>query len=129
MRATRIILAVFAFCAGYLISTFIIMVALRIPKVIVDNSNLVSAGVAVVFSFLVWQGAAHIQAQLLTRMFQGGFIGGVLAFGLTFIGALVLYPDCNICPVMSMFAAPIGFVIGLFGGWLVWKIRSATIIH
>src|SRR6476620_10853500 len=129
MRATRIILAVFAFCAGYLIATFVIMLALPIPKVIVNNSNLASATVGVAFSFLVWKGTARLQRQVLTRMFQGGFIGGVLAFGLTFIGALVLYPDCNICPVMSMFAAPIGLVIGLFGGWLVWKIRSATITH
>ena len=126
MIATRIVLGVLTFFAGYLVATFVIESTLPVPKVIVNHSNLVSAVTGVVFSFFVWIGTAGVQKQLLTRMLLGGFIGGVLTFVLTIVGAVLLYPGCNICPVMSIFIAPFGFVLGLFGGWFFWKKKSAN---
>lgn len=127
MKSIRIALAVFAFIAGYLIITWISMSVLPVPKVIVNNSNLVSAVAGVAFSFFVWKGTAGVQEQLLTSMFKGGFIGGILCLILAFVGALLLYPDCNICPVMSIFIAPLGFVLGLLVGWMVGKKKAANI--
>ncbi len=126
MTAMRIVFAVFALLAGYLITTLVIMSTLPIPKAIVHNSNLVSAVVAVAFSFFILKVTANRQEQLLNRLLRGGIIGGVLGFALSFFGALLIYPDCNICPVMSIFFAPLGFVLGLLGGWLVWKKKSAS---
>jgi hypothetical protein len=125
MKSVHIALVVFAFIAGYLITTLINMSVLPVPKVIVNNSNLVSTLVGIAFSFFVWKGTAGVQKQLLTSMFKGGFIGGILFFILAFVGALLLYPDCNICPVMSIFVAPLGFVLGLLVGWLIGKKKAS----
>lgn len=127
MKSIRIVLAVFAFIAGYLITTLISMSVLPVPKVIVNNSNLVSAVVGIAFSFFVWKGTAGVQKQLLSSMFKSGFIGGILCLILAIVGALLLYPDCNICPVMSIFIAPLGFVLGLLVGWFVGKKKAANI--
>lgn len=121
MKSERIALAILAFIAGYLITTLINMSVLPVPKVIVNNSNLVSVLAGAACSFFVWKGTAGVQEQLLTSMFKSGFIGGIICFILAVVGALLLYPDCNICPVMSIFIAPLGFVLGLLVGWLVGK--------
>jgi hypothetical protein len=127
MKSKRIALAVFAFIAGYLITTLIGISNLPVPKVIVNNSNLVSAVAGAACLFFVWKGTAGVQEQLLTTMYKGGFIGGIICFILIFVGALLLYPDCNICPVMSIFIAPLGFVLGLLVGWSVGKKKAANI--
>ena len=126
MKSVRIALVVFAFIAGYLITTLINMSVLPVPKLMVNNSNLVSALVGAAFAFFVWKGTAGVQKQLLTSMFKGGLIGGIVCFILALVGALVLYPGCNICPVMSIFIGPMGFVIGLLVSWLIGKKKAAN---
>ena len=126
MTASRIIVTVLTFITGYLVSTFVLMLALPIPKVLVNHSNLVSALLAIVLSVIALKGTAHIREQLLNSILIGGVIGGGICFVLTLVGAMILYPGCNICPVMSIFFAPIGFFLGLAGGWLVWKKRTAN---
>jgi hypothetical protein len=88
---------------------------------------LVSAVAGAACLFFVWKGTAGVQEQLLTTIFKGGFMGGIICFILAFVGALLLYPDCNICPVMSIFIAPLGFVLGLLVGWSVGKKKAANI--
>jgi hypothetical protein len=124
MTAPRIVLTVFAFITGYLTSTFVIMSTLPVPKLFIHHSNLVSALLAVALCLIILKSTANIKEQLLNSILIGGVVGGGVVFLLTFFGALVLYPECNVCPVMSMFFAPIGFFLGLFGGWLVWKMKA-----
>jgi hypothetical protein len=118
----RIILTLFSFFTGYFTATFIFMYTLPIPEVITNNSMWVSALIGAVLAFFIWKITDGIVPQAQKKMFVGGIIGGGVGWLFTTLGAIIIYPDCNLCPITGVFlGAPIGFLIGLFGGWLLWK--------
>jgi hypothetical protein len=55
---------------------------------------------------------------------MGGLICGLAALLLGMIGAIIIYPESNIAPIIGfIYTGPIGFILGLIGGGLYWIIK------
>ena len=54
---------------------------------------------------------------------RGGLIGAAVGFGVGFVGPLVVIPQSNVGPVLSVFFAAAGFVLGTLLGLAVPSLR------
>jgi hypothetical protein len=67
----------------------------------------------------IWYAAKAGDPQIKQRIlcaFKIGFVAGLIAFGLFFVGPLVIMPDANQGPFLGFLAAPPGFALGAILG-------------
>ena len=88
---------------------------------------------SIVFALLIgaalWRKFDSDDHGVLTRVFQGAFFVGGIAFLLGFVGPMIFTPDANQGPMLGIFVTgPLGTIFGAIGGFIYWFVqdRNAT---
>ena len=124
MKALRILLVLFSFISAFHLANMSSMLDINLPKTIVNYSGWISLLIAFLLAFLVWKITGRLTEKQVTHMLIGGIITGAVCFAGTMIGAMVMFPDCNICPIMGIFFAPAAYLLGMPVGYIIGKRRS-----
>ena len=65
---------------------------------------------------------------VLTRVFQGAFFVGGIAFLIGFVGPMIFTPDANQGPMFGIFVTgPLGTIFGAIGGFIYWYFQDRDV--
>lgn len=65
---------------------------------------------------------------VLTRVFQGAFFVGGIAFLIGFVGPMIFTPDANQGPMLGIFVTgPLGTIFGAIGGFIYWYFQDRDV--
>jgi hypothetical protein len=124
--ALRIALSFCAFIAAWF---FIFWVPFSLIPGVQDIpllAQVVSALLAALIAFGVWKMTGRIGSGIANYIILGGVIVGAFGFIAGFFGPLIFMPESNQGPLLGLlFTGPVGFVLGLIGGAVYWKLRVA----
>lgn len=88
--------------------------------------TLVSLLLAALVAFFTWKKTGNLQNGLASHIILGGFLLGGISFILGFFGPMIFTPDANQGPLLGLFiTGPLGFLAGLIGGGIYWKIKTS----
>lgn len=122
--ALRVIITFFSFIASYF---FIFWLPLSlIPGIheVILLPNIISFVIAAALSILVWKRTSTTTEDFASTIVMGGIVVGAICFILGFFGPLIFVPDSNLGPLLGIFfTGPAGFILGLIGGAIYWKVK------
>jgi hypothetical protein len=73
---------------------------------------------------ILFKNKPGVPKPMIYYIIMGGFVTGFTALLLGVFGAIILYPESNIAPIIGfLYTGPIGFILGLFGGTVYWTVK------
>jgi uncharacterized YccA/Bax inhibitor family protein len=73
---------------------------------------------------VLWKRKSDAPKPILYYIIVGGFVTGLTCLLLGVFGAIIIYPESNIAPIIGfIYTGPIGFIVGLIAGGLYWKLK------
>ena len=97
--------------------------ARQIPMLPTVASLLIALGIAV----FVRKKTKNGSNGLVSSIIKGGLITGSICFVLGFFGPIIFTPNSNQGPLLGIFiTGPLGFIAGLIGGAVYWKLKVKT---
>jgi hypothetical protein len=74
--------------------------------------------------YVVWKKSGAISPGPATYVIMGGIIVGSISFAAGFFGPIIFSPKADQGPLLGIFiTGPLGFIVGLIGGGLLWRFR------
>jgi|SRR6267143_2352931 len=118
----RVMVSLFVVLATYF---YITMPLLFVPFIqqgwIVRVISLVCA---IGVGWYVWHKLRSVPSGLVSSVLSGGLILGVIALCAGFFGPIIFRFGGNLGPLLGIFiTGPLGFLFGLFGGFIYWRIK------
>jgi MFS family permease len=84
-----------------------------------------SVALALLLGFAMWQKFQSDGHNLFTRVFQGAFFVGGVAFLAGIVGPIIFTPDANQGPMLGIFVTgPLGTIFGAIGGFIYWFVMD-----
>ena len=91
-------------------------------------ASAISLLLAIGVGWFLWNKLGSAPSDLVSSVLSGGLILGGVAFCAGFIGPIVFAPGANQGPLLGIFiTGPLGFVLGLVGGFIYWRIKKKKI--
>ena len=123
----RVTMALISFLIAYLIIALILTVIVKNEKTnytIITLAILLALGVA----WLVFKKTSIHLTSEASYILTGGFLLGGLGFAIGFLGPIIIAPNANQGPLLGIFiTGPLGFLLGLLIGGILWRRRKKQI--
>ena len=123
-KILRTILSVITFVSVFFFTKLVVIATLNILPFNTLLSQLIALVLAFISAVFIWKKTVQIQDNFAKYCLTGGIIIGSIGFLGGFIGPMIFRPDANLGPLLGIFfTGPIGFLMGLLGGWIYWILR------
>lgn len=124
-KFVQLLLAFLSLIAGYVFVYHVLFSLFTIPDGYRPVKGILSFLLAASIAVFTWKKLENLREGQAHAIFSGGFIVGSVSFLVGFLGPMILNPTSGQGPLLGIFiTGPLGFIIGLVGGGIYWKIRT-----